>query len=81
MLLAQDIVSSEMGYMGFKDSESYGLTWKVGLLITISAPDVVIVSCFTLIKSSYTFCRCYLTCSMSSSSCPFGRTLLLSRLD
>ena len=25
-----DIVDSEMGYLGFHDSESYGLTWKVG---------------------------------------------------
>lgn len=25
----QDIVNSEMAYMGFHDSESYGLTWKV----------------------------------------------------
>ena len=24
-----DIVDSEMGYLGFQDSESYGLTWKV----------------------------------------------------
>lgn len=24
-----DIVSSEMGYLGYYDSESYGLTWKV----------------------------------------------------
>lgn len=24
-----DIVSSEMGYLGYHDSESYGLTWKV----------------------------------------------------
>lgn len=26
-----DIVKSEMGYLGFHDSESYGLTWKVGI--------------------------------------------------
>lgn len=26
----QDIINSEMGYMGWFDSESYGLTWKVG---------------------------------------------------
>lgn len=25
----QDIIDSTMGNMGFKDSESYGLTWKV----------------------------------------------------
>lgn len=25
----QDIINSEMGYMGFDDSESYGLSWKV----------------------------------------------------
>ena len=25
-----DIESSEIGYLGFQDSESYGLTWKVG---------------------------------------------------
>ena len=25
-----DIVDSEMAYLGFQDSESYGLTWKVG---------------------------------------------------
>lgn len=24
-----DIINSEMGYMGFFDAESYGLTWKV----------------------------------------------------
>lgn len=24
-----DIINSEMGYMGWFDSESYGLTWKV----------------------------------------------------
>lgn len=28
-LLTQDIINSEMGYLGFDDSESYGLTWKV----------------------------------------------------
>lgn len=26
-----DIEDSEMGYLGYHDSESYGLTWKVGL--------------------------------------------------
>ena len=25
-----DIEDSEMGYLGYHDSESYGLTWKVG---------------------------------------------------
>lgn len=25
----QDIINSEMGFMGFDDAESYGLTWKV----------------------------------------------------
>lgn len=25
-----DIENSEMGYLGFHDGESYGLTWKVG---------------------------------------------------
>lgn len=25
-----DIVNSEIAYLGFYDSESYGLTWKVG---------------------------------------------------
>ena len=25
-----DIEDSEMGYLGFYDGESYGLTWKVG---------------------------------------------------
>lgn len=24
-----DIINSEMAYLGFHDSESYGLTWKV----------------------------------------------------
>lgn len=28
-----DIVNSEMGYLGFHDSESYGLTWKVSLAL------------------------------------------------
>lgn len=28
-LYSQDIVSSEVGYLGYKNSESYGLTWKV----------------------------------------------------
>lgn len=32
-LSPQDIVKSEMGYMGFHDSESYGLTWKVRLVV------------------------------------------------
>ncbi|CAM9370594.1 unnamed protein product, partial [Hapterophycus canaliculatus] len=36
-----DIVSSEMGYMGFKDSESYGLTWKVrGFCKDKSNPEI-----------------------------------------
>ena len=26
---SQDLINSEMGYMGFNDAESYGLTWKV----------------------------------------------------
>lgn len=25
-----DIINSEIAYLGFHDSESYGLTWKVG---------------------------------------------------
>ena len=29
-----DIEDSEMGYLGFQDSESYGLTWKVRGAIT-----------------------------------------------
>lgn len=28
-----DIVSSEMGYLGFHDSESYGMTWKVSCML------------------------------------------------
>lgn len=32
-----DIVSSEMGYLGYFDSESYGLTWKVRM-ITLDFP-------------------------------------------
>ena len=28
-----DIESSEIGYLGFQDSESYGLTWKVGWVV------------------------------------------------
>lgn len=24
-----DIIESEMGYLGYDDSESYGITWKV----------------------------------------------------
>ncbi|CAB1099946.1 MEP1 [Ectocarpus sp. CCAP 1310/34] len=45
-----DIINSEMGYMGFFDSESYGLTWKVrrqagrgvvrGFCKDLSNPDV-----------------------------------------
>ncbi|CAN0067101.1 unnamed protein product [Ectocarpus sp. 6 AP-2014] len=36
-----DIVNSEMGYMGFHDSESYGLTWKVrGFCKDKSNPEV-----------------------------------------
>ena len=26
-----DIVDSEMAYLGYDDTESYGLTWKVGI--------------------------------------------------
>lgn len=29
-----DIVSSEMGYLGYHDSESYGMTWKVGVILS-----------------------------------------------
>eukprot|EP00752_Nemacystus_decipiens_P009556 g8536.t1 len=36
-----DMINSEMGYMGFFDSESYGLTWKVrGFCQDLSNPDV-----------------------------------------
>ncbi|CAM9830342.1 unnamed protein product, partial [Hapterophycus canaliculatus] len=36
-----DIINSEMGYMGWFDSESYGLTWKVrGFCKDLSNPDV-----------------------------------------
>ncbi|CBJ28911.1 Mannuronan C-5-epimerase [Ectocarpus siliculosus] len=36
-----DIINSEMGYMGFFDAESYGLTWKVrGFCKDLSNPDV-----------------------------------------
>eukprot|EP00752_Nemacystus_decipiens_P012441 g11022.t1 len=36
-----DIVKSEMGYMGFHDSESYGLTWKVrGFCKDKSNPEI-----------------------------------------
>ena len=36
-----DIINSEMGYMGFFDSESYGLTWKVrGFCKDLSNPEV-----------------------------------------
>lgn len=27
-----DVIDSEIAYLGFHDSESYGLTWKVRLL-------------------------------------------------
>lgn len=33
-LSLQDIANSEMAYMGYKDSESYGLTWKVRTCVT-----------------------------------------------
>ena len=36
-----DIMNSEMGYLGYKDSESYGLTWKVrGFCTDKSNPEV-----------------------------------------
>ena len=32
----QDIINSEMGYMGWYDAESYGLSWKVrGLCVDL----------------------------------------------
>lgn len=31
----QDIVKTEMAYMGYHDSESYGLTWKVDPAIVL----------------------------------------------
>ena len=30
-----DIEDSEMGYLGYHGSESYGLTWKVSLVICL----------------------------------------------
>lgn len=36
-----DIINSEMGYLGYFDSESYGLTWKVrGFCVDKSNPEV-----------------------------------------
>lgn len=36
-----DIIDSEMGYLGYFDSESYGLTWKVrGFCVDKSNPEV-----------------------------------------
>ncbi|CAM9195373.1 unnamed protein product, partial [Ectocarpus sp. 8 AP-2014] len=36
-----DIINSEIGYLGYFDSESYGLTWKVrGFCKDLSNPDV-----------------------------------------
>ncbi|CAN0394312.1 unnamed protein product, partial [Scytosiphon promiscuus] len=37
----QDLISSELGYLGWFDAESYGLTWKVrGFCKDLSNPDV-----------------------------------------
>ncbi len=37
----QDLINSELGYLGFFDSESYGLTWKVrGFCKDLSNPEV-----------------------------------------
>ena len=41
LLLLQDIVKSEMGYMGFHDSESYGLTWKVRFVFQLLITEFV----------------------------------------
>ena len=36
-----DIINSEMGYLGYNNSESYGLTWKVrGFCVDMSNPEV-----------------------------------------
>ena len=36
-----DLINSEFGYMGFFDSESYGITWKVrGFCVDLSNPEV-----------------------------------------
>lgn len=32
-----DIVGSEMAYLGYKESESYGLTWKVKRMRAVSS--------------------------------------------
>lgn len=41
VLFSQDIIDSVMGNMGFLDSESYGLTWKVrGFCVDKSNPEV-----------------------------------------
>ena len=56
-----DIIGSEMGYLGWFDSESYGLTWKVrGFCADRSNPEVFdTTNVYGDIKNSDNHHMCY----------------------
>ena len=49
-----DIEDSEMGYLGYHGSESYGLTWKVSLVIADLEPQTK-ASCTYTPKTIYIY--------------------------
>ena len=35
-----DVIDSEIGYLGYHESESYGLVWKVRFLLVLSCSSI-----------------------------------------